>query len=282
MPTARPQPSARRADHDEALEQRILSVERELEHTQRLATVGTIAAGIAHEVNNLLTPPLAYAQLAQGRPDDDALARKAIAACVAGIEDCMRILGAVLDLSSPHNEDARADVADALAGALDCLGRDLSRDRIALECRMLPGVIAAISPLALQQVLLNLLLNATAALRGRPGSIVVTAAVAEPGRVLVTVADDGPGIPPDLASRVFEPFVSRAPAADGEAAQPGDRRGGTGLGLAICKRTIESAGGRITASETPGGGATFTIELESAMQMQSHPETHARKRQDAA
>jgi two-component system OmpR family sensor kinase len=143
--------------------------------------------------------------------------------------------------------------------------------------------MAAISPLTLQQVFLNLLLNATAAMRGRAGSIIVATTAGGSGRVRITVADDGPGIPPDLAVRIFDPFFSRDVAVEPEPGLAGDRRGGSGLGLAICKRAIESVGGRISVGQTPGGGATFVIDLPRGhAPAASNAEPAARSRSEAA
>lgn len=246
------------------LEAELAAVQSELDHTMRLATIGTIAAGVAHEVNNLLTPVLAYAQLAESRPDDRVLVNKAIAQTVSGIESAARILEAMLSFSSLPDEEARADIDATLNATLDLLARDLTKDMITLARQIDPGTCVALQPLALQQILANLLLNARRALRGCGGEIAISAAPTDDGMISIRVADNGPGIPPEIADSLFEPFVS-VPVEEGEpeAGRSHDRRG-SGLGLAVCRRIIESAGGRITAESAPGRGAAFTIRLRAA------------------
>jgi len=123
-----------------------------------------------------------------------------------------------------------------------------------------------IQPLALQQVVLNLMLNAMTALHGRRGELRIDVAERADGMTQIRIADNGPGIDKTVAETLFEPFVTSRPGRD-----RGDRtggQGGSGLGLAICKRLIEDAGGTIEvgpgwfASETSSGpGATFTITM---------------------
>jgi two-component system NtrC family sensor kinase len=243
------------------LEADLQTLARELDHATRLATLGTIAAGVAHEVNNLLTPALAYAQLAQSSPDDPAMLEKALSRTVSGIEAASRILESMLDFSSSPQGDAQTDVGQTLDATLDLLARHPAKDRITLVRRIVPGTRAAIQPLALQQVLANLLLNARRALCGRGGEIVISAERAGDGYVLIHISDNGPGIPPEIADSLFEPFVS-APIAGGEsAADHSSGKASSGLGLAVCRRIIEAAGGTIAADSAPGRGATFTLRL---------------------
>jgi len=246
------------------MEARLTALQQQLDHTLRLATIGTIAAGVAHEVNNALTPALAYAQLARAQPDDPALLGKAVIRIASGIESATRILQAMLDFSLPSEEGSIADVAATLQATLDLLGRAPARDGITLVRRVEPGTVVAIQPLALQQVLSNLLLNARRVLRCRGGEIVIATATAGDGFTSITVADNGPGIPPQVADSLFEPFVSFPVADSGGEAGRADGQSGSGLGLAVCRRIIESAGGRISADSAPGGGAVFTIRLPAA------------------
>jgi two-component system NtrC family sensor kinase len=237
------------------MEARLADLQRQLDHTLRLATIGTIAAGVAHEVNNALTPALAYAQLARAQPHDPELLGKAVTRIASGIESATRILQAMLDFSSPSDRASIADVGATLQATLDLIGRAPAKDGITLVRRIEPGAFVAIQPLALQQVLSNLLLNARRVLRGRGGEIVVEAREVGDGLISITVADNGPGIPPQIADSLFEPFVSFPVAGSAKEAGRADAQAGSGLGLAVCRRIIESAGGRISAESAPGGGA---------------------------
>jgi len=241
------------------MEEELAAIRLELDHHDRLATIGTVAAGVAHEINNLLTPAMAYSQLARSRPDDAEIQRKMQEKASTVLESASRILRAIQDFAAPVSVRETADVDAALTAALDCLGRDLSRERIDLVRRIPQGTLVAVGELALQQAFVNLLLNAARAMGGRGGRIEV---VAEPGTdcTMITVADDGPGIPPEIAATIFEPFVSSAPAAN----EDGDERGGSGLGLTMCRRAIQSAGGDIDVESTPGAGAIFRIQLPPA------------------
>ncbi len=250
-----------------AAEADLAMLRRELEHTQRLAVVGTIAAGAAHEINNVLTPALAYAQLARSSPDDTHALNRALERTIAGIEAASGILQGMLDFSSVADESACADINAAVQAALDCMGRDPGKDGIHLKRRIPPATAAAIQPLALQQVILNLILNARRALashKARDRQIMIIAKPQGDGLILITFTDNGPGIPPEVADSLFEPFVSCAPGPELDQSGSGDCRGGTGLGLAVCRRAIEAAGGSIAAGSHSSGGAKFTINLPAA------------------
>jgi signal transduction histidine kinase len=244
----------------------LASLRRELDHTHQLATLGTLTAGIAHEINNLLTPVLAYAQMARANPHDEALKAKAVNKAISGVEAASRIIEAVLGFAQSADNTARANVAKVVESSLACLGRPPQREGVSLSVAVDPHAEVRMQPLALQQVLLNLVLNAIAALRNDGGELRIDVARDPRGTTRIRVADNGPGIPQELAARLFEPFVSGRPrhgSGDGPGAQ-----GGSGLGLAICHRLVEEAGGSIEAgpgwfeSEMASGpGATFTIIL---------------------
>ncbi|MHC4414238.1 MAG: sensor histidine kinase [Planctomycetota bacterium] len=241
----------------------LAALQRELDHTHQLATLGTLTAGIAHEINNILTPVLAYAQLARANPDDTALGAKALERTIAGVESASRITEAVLGFArSDEKAVEKTDVKAVIDASVACLGRDPARDGIELQVEVDNGSQVRIRPLALQQVLLNLMLNAMKALQGRRGELRITSKAGGDGRTEITVADNGPGIPEEVTATLFEPFVS-GPRCDGEASSR-SRPGGSGLGLAVCKRLIENAGGTIVVDSSPGCGATFKIQLPTS------------------
>lgn len=234
---------------------------RELEHAQRLATLGTLAAGIAHEINNVLTPVLAYAQLASSNPEDRKLQSKAISKAIQGVQTATQITQAMLGFAADPDEPDWANVRDVLQLAIDCVGRDPAKDRIDLKIDVPDDLHVRMRPLALQQVLMNLMLNACAVLRGRGGELSIVATDQGDGAAVIGVSDTGPGIPQEVVGRLFTPFASSRRHQSG----PDNRRPeGTGLGLAICRRLVESAAGSITVASKPGHGATFTIVLPTA------------------
>ncbi len=230
----------------------------ELDHSDRLATLGTLAAGVAHEINNILTPVLAYAQMAASHPDDQDLQAKAIEKTITGVEVATRIASSILGFAG-HNDAPDADVADVVTQAINCIARDPNKDQTDLRLEIQPGTRVRMNPLSLQQVLINLVLNAQEAMRqhGRPGRLIIAAITRADGTIGIRVSDNGPGLPKDIAGRIFEPFVT------GRKRQADSTRPGHGLGLSICRRLIEQAGGSITASSTTGQGTTFLIVLPS-------------------
>jgi signal transduction histidine kinase len=230
----------------ERLSRQLDALRAELDQSQKLAMLGTVAAMVAHEVNNLMTPIATYAQMALENPTDAAIVQKALSRASAGAQQASRIATSILALAKPGvGERRECDVAVAVADALACVPRGTLRG-IQVETQLAPGIRAAMSGAALQQVVLNLLLNAVRAVGGKSGRISVRSR-AEVGAVLVEVEDDGPGVDASVASVVFQPFASCA--------------SGTGLGLAICERLVGEVGGRIWLDNPGGLGARFCVRL---------------------
>lgn len=243
----------------EELAARIEQLERDLQHAERLATVGTLAGAIAHEFNNILTPVMSYAQLALHSPDDKELVTKALQKAVDGTEKAAHIAASVLGFIRDDDMAPITHVAAAIQDSLTCLAREPEKDGIELITEIPQDCWVRIRPVALQQVLMNLVLNARDALRPRGGRLVIKSECSpwnSGGRnasVTITISDTGHGIAPDLLPRLFQPFV-RGPKAAGAPR-------GTGLGLVICKRLITEAGGTIDVTSELGKGTTFTIRL---------------------
>ncbi|HEX6810400.1 MAG TPA: PAS domain S-box protein [Planctomycetota bacterium] len=227
---------------------------RQLEESQRLEAVGELAAGVAHEINNPLNTIVNCAQLVlDGDPARDN--------CQIIMEEGVRISGIVKDLLQFARDDRGTPqptcLAEVVGRTVRLLGENLKRHGIRLQVEVppeLPPVLA--HPQQLQQVLLNLLINAKDSLHAhaRESRLVTVHARAEEGNMVsCRVRDNGPGIPPDLARRIFEPFVTTKRA-----------RGGTGLGLSVSKSIIERFGGRLTVESVPGEFAEFTFVLSQA------------------
>jgi signal transduction histidine kinase len=250
---------AEKVDELERANRALVEARETLLRAERLATLGRLSAGIAHEVGNPLGAITGYVELARDRiaklaggapreEADDFVTR--VGAEAARIDRLVRDL---LDLARPAEPAAGAI---ALAAPLDAalrLARVQPRFRsVKVEVLLppaLPPVVA--DERRLSQVFLNLLLNAADATDGA-GHVRVEAAV-EAGGVTVTVADDGPGIPAADLARVFEPFFTTK--AGGQ---------GTGLGLAISQGIVESFGGELRATNGAAGGAVLTLRLRAA------------------
>lgn len=251
------------ASADEALEYleqaagTLQDLHGDMEHVHRLATLGTLAASIAHEINNILTPVLGYAQLAKSDPGDADLQAKALDRAIAGVEAASTIAEAMLGFAQPSGRrNDPAIVKNVVDASLACMARKPDKDGIQLHTDVDPSFAVQMPPLSLQQVIINLLLNAFTALSGKRGEVYVTASAIDRDMMQITIADTGPGIPPAIERTLFEPFVSEG--------RPNAPRKGSGLGLAVCKHLIQAAGGTITVSTKLGEGTAFTLRLPAA------------------
>jgi signal transduction histidine kinase len=241
-----------------AAQRQLDDVREQLTDSQRLAAIGTIAAVIAHEFNNLLTPMVSYSQFAlqtaEAAEPDMALIRKALSKSYQASTKAGRICASMLSLARGEPTPFGPVPAQLLVDeVLNVLARDPQKDGIALRVQVEPGLTIHGDQVQLEQVLLNLLINARQAMLGKGGALTVKAAADGPG-VRVQVVDTGPGIPAKLLPKIFEPFFTTK----------GGTGRGTGLGLSICKDIVEHHGGRIDVRSTVGKGTTFTLHLPGA------------------
>jgi signal transduction histidine kinase len=235
----------------------------QLNESQRLAAIGTIAAVIAHEFNNLLTPIVSYSQFAlqsaqSDKPDMD-LIRKALTKAFQSSERAGKICASMLALARGESKSGTVEVRKLVDETLLVLARDPQKDGIAMRLHVPPGLSVIGDALQLEQVLLNLLINARQAMLGRGGSLTIKATpAAEANLVCIQVIDTGPGIPAKLLPRIFQPFfTTKGTARRGEAK-------GSGLGLAICKEIVEHHGGRVEVESEVGRGTTFSVFIPVA------------------
>jgi signal transduction histidine kinase len=237
-----------------ALQSELGEKNRLLERKNRLAALGEMAAGLAHEIRNPLGGIQLYASmLAQDvadRPDSLSLVRK----IAGGVRRLEALVGQVLQFSREIAAQAQpCDLAAVVDQAIDLAHAKLAEldVRCTVEGPRPFGVSA--DPLLLGQALLNLLLNAAeAAGAGAGGEVTVRFARPAPESEVrqfhLVVKDDGPGIPPAVLDRIFNPFFTT-------------KETGTGLGLAIVHRVVEAHDGTITAGNDPDGGARFEIRV---------------------
>lgn len=242
----------------DGLERHLAELQRQVQKLQRLASLGTVAAILAHEFNNLLTPIVSYSQYAL-TSNDPAFLRRAVekthrnARQLAAL--CTRVLGITTD---DRMGPVETEIRPLLVGAVECIGRDPGKDGIEVVIEAPEDLRARAHAGSLQQVLFNLVLNARQAMLDREGRLTLEAHRAKDGRVEISVRDTGHGIRPEHRERIFEPFFSTK-----EHETRSDRRG-IGLGLHICRQLMEEQDGSIRVESTPGAGATFTLTLPAA------------------
>ncbi|MGH7329618.1 MAG: hybrid sensor histidine kinase/response regulator, partial [Polyangiaceae bacterium] len=223
-----------------------------LAHTDRLASLGMMATGVAHEINN----PLAFvglaAEMLQRRVGAD---EEQLLQTVRGGID--RIASIVRDLRDfgRYDDEEPAGVVD-LAQAIDAAERLVShelrpRARLTKEYSELPAVVGVAR--RLEQVFVNLFLNAAVAVESRQEGTIAVSAQSIGENVVVSVRDNGVGIAPAELEAIFEPFVTTRA-----------NRGGTGLGLSICRDIVGRSGGSIVARSTQGEGTTMELTLVRA------------------
>jgi PAS domain S-box-containing protein len=240
----------------------------------RLAAMGTLVAGVAHEVNNPLAAEMANQGLALelsrelrdrlrgsnpiDRPAEVRLLGDVVDALEEAQESSQRIARIVKNLSTFGRPDPRRErvrLAEVVAEALRWAPAAATQGaEVRVEDGGAPDVVASIGHL--EQVVVNLVTNAARAIpAGRRGLVVVRTGPGEPGMSRLEVVDDGTGIEPALLDRIFEPFFTTRPAGEGR---------GMGLGLAICHAIVTAHGGTLTVTSTPGKGSTFRVELPAA------------------
>lgn len=220
----------------------------------RLVSVGEMAAGVAHELNNPLTAVLGFSQLAMRQATDDTLKRD-----LESIADEAERAGRIIDNLLTFARSSDANAAPQVLNVTESLQKIL--DLREYECRVnnveVVTYFDAETPLTLadsqrmEQVFMNLIGNSIHAIGEKAGHGTITVGVVhDQGRIRVSITDDGPGISQANQRKVFDPFFTTKPIGKG-----------TGLGLSICKGIVEDHGGAIRVESALGRGTTFVVEI---------------------
>ncbi|AMV38857.1 sensor histidine kinase [Planctomyces sp. SH-PL62] len=233
------------------------ALRRQVTALQRISSLGILAGGVFHELNNALTPILNYAKLGLRNPDPD-YRERALKRILEGAQRATTITGSMLGLSRPGrdpNHREPVDLGRLVEDVLRLVGKDLTRNRARLDLQIASRPFARVNAIQIQQVLINLLINARQAMP-EGGVLRLRLAVDPSGRMVeLSVADQGVGIAPEHLRSIFEPFFSTKTGPDAAGL------GGTGLGLAVCRDIVEAHHGRIRAESRRGQGSTFTLLL---------------------
>jgi len=226
----------------------------QLYHADKLASIGLLVSGVAHEINNPLTGTIAYTELLSMKVTDDGL-RGELKKILDSAERCKKIVDNLLTFSRQRTPSKSLEsINDIIDRAIDLRNYWLKSNNIRIEREYDAVSTVFVDAQQIQQVILNLLLNAEQALVDvkRPDATIrfTTHYDKSTRRVVIQIIDNGPGIPRKIASKIFDPFFTTKPVGVG-----------TGLGLSISHGIITEHGGTIRLETSEGGGAVFTIEL---------------------
>ncbi len=234
---------------------REVSLERQLIQSQRMEAIGTLAGGVAHDFNNILTAILNSAELALGDMAEGSPARRDLERVIKAARRGSAVVRQILAFSRPTKEGfTNANIAGTVREAVSLVAHSMPRNiQVEMDIAAQDSIICA-DPHQIHQVVMNLCTNSYQAMRDTGGHITVQLAEAEldedwaqllsvtPGRYLrLTVADDGPGIPAEIVDKVFDPFFTTKGMGEG-----------TGLGLAVVHGIVRNHKGAVRLRSTPG------------------------------
>jgi signal transduction histidine kinase len=228
---------------------------QQLLQAQKLSSVGALASSVAHEFNNILTTIINYTRLALRNAQDEAGRTQALEKILKGSQRAATIVSSMLGFArNQSTQRSEADLAALVDEVLVLAEKDLSKHRIQVDKKYHSRPRAPVVPGQIEQVLLNLIINARQAM---PRGGRLTIEVRDNPRTHmaeIRIADTGIGIPPERLRLIFEPFyTTKEPDADGS--------GGTGLGLSVCRQIVEQHQGRIRVESLVARGSAFTIKL---------------------
>jgi len=240
---------------DPQTQRQLAMMKQQLMQAQKMSSVGALASSITHEFNNILTTVINYAKMGL-RHQDAATREKAFNKILDAGQRAAKITTGML--SYARNQSDRREPFDLVQLVQDVLvltEKDLQKHRVSLDVDFVDhSRVAAVNTSQIQQVVLNLIINARQAMEGGGRLKITVRSNPESSMAEIAVQDTGCGIPADKLPQIFDPFFSTKSAdADG--------RGGTGLGLAMCRDIIEAHQGRIRVESTMGQGTTFILKF---------------------
>jgi two-component system C4-dicarboxylate transport sensor histidine kinase DctB len=244
-------------EHRKAVEQSLRNTQHELVHTAKMAVLGQISAGLAHELNQPLAAlrtlsDNAVVLMDKQRLDETRGNLQRISHLVGRLGELTRRLKTFAH--KPGDQPVATPLAAAVANVQALLAERLRRQGVQMEVDIAPDTLCALAdPGLIEQVLVNLMVNAVDAMAGMPQRRLRVQARAQGTQIHLAVSDSGAGILPQMLPHLFEPFATSKP--------PG---AGLGLGLMISRRIVREFGGELSAAQSDDGGATFVMTLPAA------------------
>jgi PAS domain S-box-containing protein len=240
--------------HAEQERERLRQLEADLAHINRVNMMGELAAALAHEIKQPIAAAVANAGAClgflEGEHRDIAEAREAASGTIGCARRAAEIIDHVRSLfkkSLPHRESV--DVNELIREIALLLQNDIRRHSVTVRLELTEDLAKVVGDrVQLEQVLMNLMLNAIEAMQDANGTLKITSQLNDEGYVLISVSDTGVGIPPDKVDQIFDTFFTT-------------KAQGTGMGLGISRSIVESHGGRLWATSDTGRGATFRFTL---------------------
>jgi PAS domain S-box-containing protein len=228
------------------------TVEEQIAQADKLASIGQLSAGIAHEINNPLGVILGYTQLLIRHEDKESEKYQDLRTIEKHVRNCKTIVEDLLNFartSKPQEDLIRID--SAIDDVLKFVQQHAGFEKIKITCYYDPGIPEMLlDEKKIKQVFMNLVMNAEHAMNGRGSLGISTHFQPERSRVVINITDSGHGIEQKNLSRIFDPFFTTKPTGEG-----------TGLGLSVSYGIIKNHGGEISVDSTPGQGASFTVYL---------------------
>ncbi len=255
-----PQQAADLEQQLEMLKQHLAALKQQLAQAQKLTALGDLVGTTTHEFNNVLMTVINYAKIGM-RQKDEPTRDKAFEKILAAGNRAAKITTGILAFARNRSTSFEpTDLARVVDDSLLLLEREMTKFRVHVEKQIEPVPPAWANGNQIQQVLLNLLINARQAMP-RGGQILVRVAFDRQSQMLdLVVRDSGSGMAPETLRKIFDPYFTTKSGPDATG------KGGTGLGLSMCRDIIEAHQGRIRVESTPGRGTAFTLKLPIARQ----------------
>lgn len=249
------------ADELKERERSLKTAQLALVQSEKMAAVGTLSAGLAHEVKNPLSAVLGYAQLSMRKLEQPEIVRKHLETIENETRRCNEIISNLMQFSRQEKgEFTDVSVNEVIEKSIGIVDHQLGLNNVKVNMMLAPDIPEIIGNRnQLQQVLMNLAINAQQAMAPDGGTVdIVTSCDAD--KVYISVSDTGPGISEDVAKKIFEPFFTTKAAGEG-----------TGLGLSVSYGIIQDHKGTIRVEKAESGGARFVIELPLDISRESAP-----------